>query len=400
MKRHRQDRMSNSMTEVARDVDLVALASTAGAPRPSAGPVRPAPPVAAPIPFTENKIYDFERMSDLLSLSIAQNHHANGGPVSRLLETMVAFLTLQPDERRVIAVSSGTAALHMACGLQAIAAQKPDFRWVTSAFNFFSARIGPLSGAHVIDCDAHGGFDLDALQALPLDSYDGVIYANVFAQQSDWQKVAAFCANHGKSIVVDNAAGLLDRPQEALRPGSPIEIVSAHHTKPWGVGEGGFILCDAEDERTLRQLANFAALLPDGSAFAASNYKISDLSAAAIIDRLERMPSWVPHYVAQQDRMHTLMTDMDADIEPFLGRTTPLSPRAHTPFLCPVPVDATRVAGPVVFRKYYRPLPAQGPTPNVDDLYARIFSLSNAPEMQLASDEEIVAQVRDMLKMK
>ncbi len=52
----------------------------------------------------------------------------------------------------------------------------------------------------------------------------------------------------------------------------------------------------------------------------------------------------------------------------------------------------------MTFRKYYRPLPAQGPTPNADDLYARIFSLSNAPEMQLASDEEIVSQVHDMMK--
>lgn len=398
MTQQRQDRMQDRITEVARDADLVALASTAGAPVPSAGPVRPAPPVAAPIPFIENKIYDFERLSDLLSLSITQNHHANGGPVSRLLETMVASLTRQPDQRRAIAVSNGTTALHMACGLHALKARRPDFRWVTSAFNFFSARVGPLSGAMVIDCDAQGGFDLDALRALPPDSYDGVIYTNVFAQQSDWQGVAAFCAHHGKSLVVDNATGLLDRPQEALRPGSPIEIISAHHTKPWGVGEGGFLLCDADDETTLRQLANFAALLPDGAAFASSNYKISDLSAAAIIDRLERMPSWVPHYVAQQDRMHALMTDVDTAIDPFLGSTTPLSPRAHTPFLCPVPVDVNHPHGPVTLRKYYRPLPAQAPTPNADDLFARIFSLSNAPEMHLASDEEIKAQVRGMME--
>ena len=390
--------MQNSMIEVLRDTDLVKLASTAGVPVPSACSVRPAPPVAAPVPFIENKIYDFRRLSDLLSLSISQNHHANGGPVSRLLETLVAYLTRQPDQRRVIAVSSGTTALHMACGLHGLKAQNPDFRWVTSAFNFFSARVGPLSGAMVIDCDPHGGFDLDALRALPPDSYDGVIYTNVFAQHSDWEEVAAFCAHHGKSLVVDNATGLLDRPQEALRPGSLIEIISAHHTKPWGVGEGGFLLCDAEDEATLRQLANFASLLPDEVAFAASNYKISDLSAAAIIDRLERMPSWVPHYVAQQDRMHALMTDVDAaDIKPFLGSTIPLSPRAHTPFLCPVPVDAPRVAGSVTLRKYYRPLPALEPTPNAEDLFARIFSLSNAPEMQLASDDEIVAQVRDMM---
>jgi len=132
-----QDRMQDRMVEAVRDANLVALASTAGVPAPSAGNVRAAPPVAAPIPFIENKIYDLGRLSDLLSLSISENHHANGGPVSRLLETMVAFLTRQPDQRRAIAVSNGTTALHMACGLHALKARRPGFRWVTSAFNFF-----------------------------------------------------------------------------------------------------------------------------------------------------------------------------------------------------------------------------------------------------------------------
>jgi dTDP-4-amino-4,6-dideoxygalactose transaminase len=250
----------------------------------------------------------------------------------------------------------------------------------------------------VLDCDTQGGFDLDALRALPLESYDGVIYTNVFAQYSRWDAVAEFCAHHDKRLVVDNATGLLDRPCTAVNPGSPIEIISAHHTKPWGVGEGGFIICDAADEPMLRKLANFAAPLPDHAAFAASNYKISDLAAAAIIDRLERMPTWSPLYAEQANRMQTLMEKVGIGIMPFIGSTIPSSPRAHTPFLCPVPVDAANIHGPVTLRKYYRPLPSSAPTPNADDLFARIFSLSNAPEMRLASDEGIMAQVRDMME--
>lgn len=378
--------------------ELVALASQVGVPEPSSDAIFSSPEVAKPIPFIENKVYDFERLADLLSLSIAQNHHANGGPVSKLLETMVASLTGQSEQRRVIAVSSGTAALHIACGFHAFKADKPDFQWVTSAFNFFSAGVGPLANTMVLDCDTKGGFDLDALRALPSDSYDGVIYTNVFAQYSDWDEVAEFCAIHGKRLVVDNATGLLDRPSAGFASGSPIEIISAHHTKPWGVGEGGLIICDADDEPMLRSLANFAAPLPHRAAFAASNYKISDLSAAAIIDRLERMPDWAHLYTEQQKRMHALMNEAGLGIAPFSGSTTPLSARAHTPFLCPAPVNATNSVGPVTLRKYYRPLPSTIPTPNADDLFARIFSLSNAPEMRLASDGVIIAQVREMIE--
>jgi len=52
----------------------------------------------------------------------------------------------------------------------------------------------------------------------------------------------------------------------------------------------------------------------------------------------------------------------------------------------------------VTLRKYYRPLPAQGPTPNADALFARIFSLSNAPEMRLARNDKIIAQVLRMIE--
>lgn len=381
-----------------RDRHLVELASAAGVPEPASTDALPAPIPSVPIPFIENKIYDHQRMAELLSLSIAANHHANSGPVVGLLERMVAQLAKLPESRRVVAVCSGTAALHLACGLHATNARRPPLRWVASAFTFFSANVGPLAGATVIDCDAQGRLDLDILESLPVDSYDGVIYTNVFAQHTDWDEIAAFCEQHGKRMVVDNAAGLLDRPASAMRSDAPIEIVSAHHTKPWGVGEGGFVICNAEAETTIRKLANFAVTLPHGAQSSASNYKISDLAAAAIIDRLERMPWWGQFYRLQERRMHSLMIDADSSIRPFPGSDKPLSPRAHTPFLCEGLANIDVADGPVTLRKYYRPLLSDRPTPNADNLFASVFSLPNAPEMRLVANDDIVRQVLSMCR--
>ena len=380
-----------------RDAVLVNLALEAGVPAPASNDEIPTPSPAGEIAFIENKPYDFRRMGELLSLSIRANHHANGGPVANLLERMIAQVAGLPPHRRVVAVSNGTAALHMACGVHALRADKPAFRWVTSAFGFFSANIGPLGAATVIDCDARGRFDLDALKALPLSDFDGVIYTNVFAQQSDWDDVAAYCSKHGKAFVIDNATGLLDRPRSALRRNAPIETISAHHTKPWGVGEGGFVVCDADQETDLRMLANFAAQLgPEANPFA-SNFKMSDLAAAAIIDRLERMPYWSKFYRWQERRMHSLLIDAGLPVEPFSGTTQPKSPRAHTPFLAAAPVDIRGVEGPVTLRKYYRPVRQSdgrgAPVPNAERLYARCFSLSNAPEMRLAENRDIIDQL-------
>lgn len=378
-----------------RDPELVALACEAGVAAPASCDEIATPLNEREVAFIENKAYDHSRMGELLQLSVAANHHANGGPVTALLERMVAKKLGLPAHRRVIALNNGTAALHLAADMHRHAAGGRPLRWVTSAFSFFSVNCGPLGDSLVIDSDRDGRFSLDALRALPAGAYDGVIYTNVFAQQADWDDVAAFCRENGKAFVVDNATGLLDRPPSAFGRGAPIETISAHHTKPWGVGEGGFVLCDESEEELLRNLINFGARLPAAAAPFASNYKISDLSSAAIIDRLERMPFWSRFYRQQERRMLSLSIDADCGIVPFAQTTVPLSPRAHSAFVAHGTADVGRIRGRIVLRKYYRPLvqtDGKGiPTPNATDLYRRCFSLSNAPEMRLLDNDEIVA---------
>lgn len=393
----------NSTPFGARLTELVRLASEKGVPSPRVMGALPAPAPQFPIPFIENKIYDQSRIADFLSLSVAQNHHANDGPVKRLLEEVVSSITGLPHGREVVAVSSGTSALHLAVAVHG--AKHPQMRWVASAFNFFSCGIGPLSHARILDCDGKGRFDLDALKALPLDSFDGVIYTNVFAQQADWDDVASYCRRNGKAFVVDNATGLFDRPQSAFRKDAPMEAISAHHTKPWGVGEGGFLICSKAEAKLVRRLANFGAPMAQEAAPGATNAKLSDLAAAAILDRLERMPQWGRYYAFQAIRAASIMTDVDRDIVTFGALEDGKSPKAHTPFLAPHPVDVRHpdVQGPVTFGKYYRPLrslcPDNAPTPIADDLYARCFSLPNAPEMRLAPTDEIVEQVRRLIDL-
>ena len=78
-----------------RDPELLALAADAGVPMPNK-PESNQPESNQPesngstISFIENKIYDFSRLNDLLSVSISLNHHANGGPMVKLLERMIA----------------------------------------------------------------------------------------------------------------------------------------------------------------------------------------------------------------------------------------------------------------------------------------------------------------------
>ena len=69
-----------------------------------------------------------------------------------------------------------------------------------------------------------------------------------------------------KSLIIDNATGLLDRPQINQEVNLPMEAISAHHTKPWGV-DGGFVICNKDEAKIISSLINFGLELPLHTSF-------------------------------------------------------------------------------------------------------------------------------------
>ena len=383
-----------------RDEELVRLASSHSVPEPTVLGMKSAPSVPKKISFIENKIYDFSRISELLSLSISNNHHANFGPVSRLLEAVVSKVAKIESHQRVIAVSSGTSALQLACNYHAFNSGKAAMRWVTSAFTFKSSISNLLSNSIVIDCDPRGRFDLNRLKELPLESYDGVIFTNVFSQMADWTDVDTFCKANKKKLVVDNATGLMDRADVQINGETPIEIISAHHTKPWGVGECGMIICSDEQEPIIRKLTNFGTGLNTSSSRLSFNFKLSDLAAAAVIDRLERMSFWAPLYQQQQDRIFKIIDNELENIISLKGTTKPKSPRSFAPFCTNFSIDQINNTKVLSLKKYYKPLKPNDKYHTVLSnslaLYDRILCIPNAPEYLHVSSDEIVNDLSNL----
>ena len=332
-----------------RDPGLLALAADAGVPMPNKPDSNQPESNGSTISFIENKIYDFSRLNDLLSVSISLNHHANGGPMVKLLERMIAKVANLPRHRKVIAVSSGTTALHLAALFETKEIKGRKLRWVISSFGFFSSHIGPLANSIVIDCDLSGRFDLDRLKEVPDSEYDGVIYTNIF-----------------------------------------------------GVGEGGFIICDEANEGEVRSLTNFGCGSNDDRRVSSSNFKMSDLSAAGIIDRLEKMTTWLPLYFSQEQRLTAVLENSGLRVHKFRGQTSPVSPRSHTAFVCDHNFTPSQEDSYFTIRKYYVPLGTSNVASheliNAKNIYDKIFSLSNAPEMFKVSDDQIVQRLNDLTK--
>ncbi|MPZ55016.1 MAG: hypothetical protein GEU91_00690 [Rhizobiales bacterium] len=393
-----------------RDGALVGRAERAGCKRPGppAGDAtnQPVPPnEMRPLAFIENKRPDYARVRQIMALSERQNAYANGGPVSRLLEGAVASLTRAAgDDRKAVAVASGTAGLHVLVGVEAIKRGR-HLRWISSAFTFFSANTGPLEDCALVDCNASGVLDRQALERLDAASYDGVIYTNVFGANADVGDLAAFCTEHDKALIVDNATGLLDSP--AGKDRHPPQVISCHHTKPWGFGEGGVIVIEAADEAVARQLINFGNGAPDWARRYGTNSKISDLSCALILERMERMPAWGNLYRMQVRRIMALIEQNGLPLKP-LWRAPSKSPVSSIPLLAPHPVSPAMLANEhLVLRKYYRPLNwtkddvkdwTQGAPvyPAAEDIFRRIVNFPAHSGLAALDDEAIIVVLRQL----
>lgn len=348
------------------------------------------PPDTKPVAYVEEKQIDWQRVSQFLSLSERANRWTNFGPVSVVLERALEHVLRLPSGRAVVVASSGTAALFALAGLHAARSGRP-LRWLVSAFGFFSTAVGPLADSvRILDCGRDGFLDLEAAGRLPEGSWDGMLVTNVFGLDRTLARYREFCRDRGKVLLIDNAAALFgcDRTEA----GTPDEIISFHHTKPWGVGEGGCAIVPRSDAHLLRRLLDFGVGAPASLKPFAANGKISDIACATILERLERLPSWSHSYRSQYRRLTKLAVEAGLKLlAPPPGDA--LSP--CVPALAPAPVSADALGGgPFIMRKYYRPLSPDAP--KAADLYARIINIPAHPGMASLTCDSIVGRLKSL----
>ena len=326
------------------------------------------------VPFVEPKTPDWSRIAEICMLSQQEERWANFGPVQRSLASVLHVTMGIPEDRVVVPASSATAALHAVVGMHAITSGRP-LTWVVSAFGFPATAIGPLAGhVRVVDCDREGFLDLDRLAALEPDSWDGLIVTNVFGIASSFSDYDSFCRDRGKLLLIDSALAFEGARGHAV---GADEVVSFHHTKPWGFGEGGCAIVARETAGLVRNLLNFGFDTDDAFLRFATNGKMSDLAAASILERLERRPSWSTFYRMQTRRV--LNIALQAGLQ-LLGHQGPNLVRGHIAVLAPSPIDIGSLpSARFAVRKYYRPLAPKNPV--AEEIYERIINVPCHPAM-------------------
>jgi dTDP-4-amino-4,6-dideoxygalactose transaminase len=334
--------------------------------------------------YVEDKHIDWDRVRDITALSERAGHWANFGPVSAALERVLECVLGLPSDRAVVMCASATVGLQALAGLEAVRRGR-KLRWVVSAYTFFAQRVGPFSDSIVVDCGHDGIIDMDAVAALPDETWDGVVVTNLFAGLPSARPFAELASARGKAILLDSAAALFG--PDRTWTGHPNEAASFHHTKPWGVGEGGCIIVDRDDATLARSLLNFGIGAPPAVKPFAGNGKISDVACAVILERLERLPSWARPYDAQRTRIETLCHRMGV---PLLLQAPRGAIVGSVPALAAQPVERQELAGmDFDVGKYYPPLADH--CPRARAIFARMINIPSHAGMA-AVDAQALAR--------
>jgi dTDP-4-amino-4,6-dideoxygalactose transaminase len=235
-----------------------------------------------------------KRVDELLTENIATNQFTNYGPNVKRLELWISnHLKINTDKYSVIVVCNASAGLQCLIDSISIIDSKYDSKWATQAFTFPPSAQGTLKNALICDIDNEGGLNLNDSQLLDAKNNNclaGIIVTNIFGNIVNINKYCSWSEKHDIALVFDNAATpyTFYKGQNACNYGTG-SVISFHHTKPLGFGEGGAIIVQRKYETIVRRLTNFGihnelklSWLPEGN-----NYKMSEISAVYILQYLE-----------------------------------------------------------------------------------------------------------------
>ena len=312
------------------------------------------------IKWVPNKNINKTRVATLLQSSITLGQFTNYGPNVQLLEKIIRFNFKVAETKAVICVTNGSAALHAAVsGINIYNASDDNLCWATQSFTFPASTQNVLATAQIIDIDEEGGLDLEKVDSTMVD---GIIVTNVFGNVVDIDKYTSWCDKNNKLLLFDNAATpyTFYKGSNAINYGTG-SIISFHHTKPLGFGEGGAVIIDQKYEYDIRRCINFG--INNNSASPkwhpqGSNYKMSDIAAIYIIQHLDKFMLIIKKHQQLYEKFINLIracADIclfpnHSDQTPFVSCFCLLSPRFTVSKVAELQKKG------IYCRKYYDPL--------------------------------------------
>jgi dTDP-4-amino-4,6-dideoxygalactose transaminase len=346
------------------------------------------------INFIENKHINFEEINKIYNISRKTNCHANFGPVSKLLENFLAKELKLPKNKRVICCSSATSAMLI---IAKYLISKKKSRFATSNFSFFSNYIDDLKNSLILPSNENCSIDTSEIKK-KIKYFDNLIITNAFNFSPDYSEIYELCNKNKKQLIIDNALTLYERPKD-YEFMDVFETISFHHTKPWGFGEGGIIICNKGHEKQIKNLINFGAEDFQKNHKFGLNAKISDFACAGILYRIKTMNMWSKKYEKQKQRMFKLLKENFSSIVMFCKKNK--TPVNFIPVFFNQKINSENLKNSkyLTFRKYYKPLTNKKiKNCKAEKMYEHILCIPTHSEIEKVSDKKIIQDINSMFK--
>jgi perosamine synthetase len=253
-----------------------------------------------PIPFARPSIG--AREEELVTEVLRSGRLSLGPMQERLEQGLAAWLGVED----VVAVSSGTAALHL--GVRTLAWGEGD-EVITSPFSFVaSANCLLYEGAMPIFCDIDPvtlNLDPEAARAAVGERTAGILPVHILGWAAAMPELERLAADRGLGLLEDACEALGASDEEGRRVGvrGNLATLAFYANKQLTTGEGGAIVPrSADDAARLRSERNqgrgpdMGWLDHERLGF---NYRLSELQAAVGVAQLERLDE----LLAERDRV-------------------------------------------------------------------------------------------------
>lgn len=244
---------------------------------------------------------------------------APAGPDLRAFESEVAVFC---ERQYAVAVSSGTAALHLA--LIALDVQPNDIVICSTMTFVATANAIAYTGASPVLVDSEiqsGNMSPELLETAIANAHasgrrvGAVIPVDFLGKVADYASIEAICRKHGIPVVADSAESLgslrNDRPAGSF---GEVAILSFNGNKIATTSGGGAVLTDskrlAEKVRFLANQAREATIHYEHSELG-FNYRLSNILAALGRAQLERLPKMIEQRKINRSRYRNLFYSVE-----------------------------------------------------------------------------------------
>lgn len=263
------------------------------------------------IQWVGRKEINSEQVSTKLAKCVETKHFANGGVNVINLQKKIKKILDIDDNKEVIMICNGAMAINALIGCYCKIFNK-KLRFVVQGFTFPCSKQGLLMDSIILDIDENMGPDINKLEELK-DEYDGILITNCFGCVVNIKIYENFCKENNKILLFDNAAApySIYEGKNILNYGDGC-IISFHHTKPIGFGEGGAIIIDKKYKDEVEKIICFGYSPLDKYTYNiyASNYKMSEIAAIYIDQWLDNFDNIKQKY---QDILNYFMKRMEEE---------------------------------------------------------------------------------------